>query len=126
MLKLNRSWFPLARFLEDKFKWAEIVASTKEIRLVIEDNTVSTAAGIRSLCDKVRAPRDSAVDGTDVEEGVVSPDHTVRGGLHYDSSRVLPPFARSFLHVDDSKIEQFLRDVVTNAINNSPVGGTVS
>ena len=67
MLKLNRSWFPLARFLEDKFKWAEIVASTKEIRLVIEDNTVATAAGIRSLCDKVRVPKDSAVDGSDVE-----------------------------------------------------------
>jgi hypothetical protein len=53
--------------LEDKFNWAEIVASTKEIRLVIEDNTVSTAAGIRSLCDKVKVSRDSAVDGTDVE-----------------------------------------------------------
>lgn len=62
MLKLELSWFPLARFLEDKFKWAEIVASTKEVRLVIEDNTVSTAAGIRSLCEKV-----SREDGTDIE-----------------------------------------------------------
>lgn len=54
-------------------------------------------------------------------ECLVSFDPAARGttgGFHSESSRVLPPFARSFLHVDDSKIEQFLRDVVTNAVNN--------
>ena len=33
-----------------------------------------------------------------------------------EPSRELPPFARSFLHIDASKIDQFLRNVVTNAV----------
>ena len=58
MLKLDLGWFPLARFFEDKFKWAEMMASTKQIRLTIEDNTVATAAGMRRLLEDVS--RDSS------------------------------------------------------------------
>ena len=57
-LKLDLSWSPLAQFFEDKFKWAEIVASTKQVTLAIVDNTVSTAAGIRTL--RGRTSRDSS------------------------------------------------------------------
>ena len=53
ILKLDLSWFPLAQFFEDKFKWAEIVARTKEVRLIVEDNTVSTMAGLRRLLEDV-------------------------------------------------------------------------
>ena len=51
MLKLDLGWFPLARYFENKFKWAEMMASTKQITLTIEDNTVATAAGIRRLLE---------------------------------------------------------------------------
>ena len=67
MLKLNLRWFPLALFLENKFKWVEIVASIKKIKLVIEDNTVSMTAGLRSLCEKNSRDSGSAVDGIDIE-----------------------------------------------------------
>lgn len=50
-MKLDLSWFPLAQFLEDKFKWADMIANTKQIRLSIQDNTVSTAAGIQKLLE---------------------------------------------------------------------------
>ena len=53
MLKLDLGWFPLARYFENKFKWAEMMASTKQITLTIEDNTVATAAGIRRLLEDV-------------------------------------------------------------------------
>eukprot|EP01035_Chromulina_nebulosa_P000800 gene800-1081_t len=57
-LQLDLSWSPLVRFLENKFKWAEIVASTKRVTLLVEDNTVATAAGIRS--PRGRPSRDSS------------------------------------------------------------------
>ena len=53
MLKLDLGWFPLARYFENKFKWAEMMASTKQITLTIEDNTVAIAAGIRRLLEDV-------------------------------------------------------------------------
>ena len=50
-----------------------------------------------------------------LSEGVLSSVSRVREA-HGEQARDLPPFARSFLHVDDSKIEQFLLNVVTNAV----------
>jgi hypothetical protein len=57
----------LALFLENKFKWVEIVASIKKINLVIEDHTVSMTAGLRSLSEKYSRDSGYAVDGTDIE-----------------------------------------------------------
>ena len=132
---MERSWWPLDRFLEDKLKWAELLAGTKQIRLSIEDETVSTTLGLRNLRGKVsRAIADTELVIRDIEgkanidipalyrtsspiicvpaEGDVFNNHSVR----LNRSQSLPPFARSFLHVDSSKIVQFLRNVVTNAV----------
>ena len=138
LLKLERSWWPLDRFLEDKLKWAELLAGTKQIRLSIEDETVSTTLGLRNLRGKVsRAIADTELVIRDIEgsanidipalyrtsspiicvpaEGDVFNNHSAR--LNRSQSPIeLPPFARSFLHVDSSKIVQFLRNVVTNAV----------
>ena len=43
------------------------MASTKNIKLVIEDHTVSMTAGLRSLCEKNSRDSGSAVDGIDIE-----------------------------------------------------------
>eukprot|EP01036_Dinobryon_divergens_P035035 gene35035-45356_t len=105
-LTLDLRWSPLVRFLEGKLKWAEIVASAKQVTLAIEDNTVATAAGIRNLSG--RTSRDSALMGElfvrDIE------------GRCLEQS----------VHVAESP----RRAVETTAsmcnINHSPVGGTVS
>jgi hypothetical protein len=46
--------------------------------------------------------------------------HSARGGDN-DLSSDLPPFARLFLHVDESKFEQFLRNVIANAVRIFPL-----
>ena len=43
------------------------MASSKKIKIVIEDNTVSMMAGLRSLCEKNSRDSGSAVDGIDIE-----------------------------------------------------------
>jgi hypothetical protein len=142
ILKLDLGWFPLARFFEDKFKWAEMMASIKQIRLTIEDNTVATVPGMRRLLQDVSRESSSSIGLVvrDIEGDIAgimlaSPcasfitilyqfcllegDEAISNSARenrFAQLRGLPPFARSFLHVDDAKIDQFLRNVVTNAV----------
>ena len=137
----------MARFFEDKFKWAEIVASTKQVTLAIEDNTVSTVAGICNL--RGRTSRDTSsmmelaaardIEGevtvvlptsvlylfsnqppphnlTSSSEGAATSSLLFMRGTQGEYVGQLSLWARSFLHVDASKIVQFLRNVVTNAV----------
>ena len=87
-MKLDLSWFPLAQFLEDKFKWADMIANTKQIRLSIQDNTVSTAAGIQKLLEL--SFRDTSTLSTDlvvrdIEGGatIVSSSHGSKNSFNY-------------------------------------------
>lgn len=139
ILKLDLGWFPLARFFEDKFIWAEMMASTKQIRLTIEDNTVATVAGMRRLLEDVSRESSSSMDLVvrDIEgdmaiticaiilfllllllllDGVETSTHSMQENHHREPLRELPPFAKSFLNIDISKIDQFLRNVITNAV----------
>ena len=140
MMKLELSWFPLARFLEDKFKWAEMIASTRQIRLSIQDNTVSTTTGMQKLLELTsRDASSSDLVVRDIEGGftivtsclytellIITIGHLFSDGLDISLHPVqenrreplleLPPFAKSVLHVDMFKIEQLLRNVVTKAV----------
>jgi len=139
-MKLDLSWFPLARFLENKFKWAEMIASTRQIRLTIQDNTVSTTAGIQKLLELTsRDASSSDLVVRDIEGGAAIVSSCLYtdlfiiaiGNLFSDGMDIslhpvqesrreplleLPPFAKSFLHVDMFKIEQLLCNVITKAV----------
>jgi hypothetical protein len=83
MMKLDLSWFPLAQFLEDKFKWADMIANTKQIRLSIQDNTVSTAAGIQKLLEL--SSRDTSTLSTDLVVRDIEGGATIVSSLTYQS-----------------------------------------
>ena len=82
-MKLDLSWFPLAQFLEDKFKWADMIANTKQIRLSIQDNTVSIAAGIQKLLEL--SSRDTSTLSTDLVVRDIEGGATIVLSLTYQS-----------------------------------------
>eukprot|EP00597_Dinobryon_sp_UTEXLB2267_P007408 CAMPEP_0170095072 /NCGR_PEP_ID=MMETSP0019_2-20121128/27684_1 /TAXON_ID=98059 /ORGANISM="Dinobryon sp., Strain UTEXLB2267" /LENGTH=585 /DNA_ID=CAMNT_0010316625 /DNA_START=846 /DNA_END=2604 /DNA_ORIENTATION=+ len=121
--KLDLSWKPLLRLLDGKLAWMELLAKNKEVRLTVQDNTVASGEGVLNLLQKTDQQR-SISSGEPLSIMEVG-GSTINDELALLDNRIMNlPFANAVLKLDVFKIDQVIRNLVTNAMKNS-TGGTV-
>lgn len=103
--QLERVWRPL---LQGKLHWATILADKKRIKLTIADLTVASG-GSEAVCDTENGSLFKRADSDELDlenNPAESQDH-------------------AFLHVDQYKIDQVIRNLITNAMKFTPAEGAV-
>ena len=101
---MELSWTSVARFLENSFGWAMVLAAKKGVILTVENNTnLITSSAITDSPQLLSSPSTSALD---LEIGGAP--------LTYPPPRQV--FEDVYLHMDCYKIEQVIRNLVTNAV----------
>mmetsp|Transcript_9907 Transcript_9907/g.13587 ORF Transcript_9907/g.13587 Transcript_9907/m.13587 type:complete len:940 (-) Transcript_9907:315-3134(-) len=108
---LDMSWKPLLRLLEGKLKWAILLARKKKVELTIVDETVATDAGLNSLLLTERNQLNS------IDEDMTSSERNEQTMAEEQMKLVL--------NVDVHKIDQVIRNLISNAVKFTPTGGSV-
>jgi len=112
-LNLEQSWKPLTNLLQGKLKWVSILAAKKNVNLSITDSTTASEFGVDTSND-LSSPNYNA-EGLNLQDG---------GGLPVSdtkhSSQPTP-----LLYVDTFRIDQVIRNLITNAMKFTPPGGNV-
>jgi len=132
--KLDLSWKPLMGVFEGKLKWTELLAMNKDVTLRITDETVTTDAGIRARTTNSNIKLDQSANTFDLLEGgsrgssgnIGTPSKQINSSLRStDSESGSALLAGAYLHMDSFKIDQVIRNMVTNAMKFTPAKGTV-
>jgi len=98
-LKLEQSWKPLDHLFAGKLKWATILAEKKHVNLTITDTI-----GV-------------------ISEVSATGDISNRGGLSTNKKHTT--LSALSLYLDEFRIDQVIRNLVTNAMKFTPSGGSV-
>lgn len=125
---LEKTWLPIAEVLKDKLNWAYILAENNNLTLSILDN-ISPIASIES--------EDNVVTRMDLgDSSRRSSQHCEDGDHHLALSRRDSAFeveekyrstsSQFYVHADIYKIEQVIRNLITNAVKFTPSGGSVT
>ena len=105
---MELSWSPVARFLENSFGWAMVLAAKKGVNLTVENNTnLITSIATFDSPPLFPSPDTSALMTRDLEIG---------GATTQTSSPPRQVLEDVYLHMDIYKIEQVIRNLVTNAV----------
>ena len=87
-LKLELAWYPLPQFFEKNYSWAKMLAEKKDISLTIDYSAIAQHRRLR-----------------DIENGS---SHT--------EELELVSVQEAVLHVDMYKVDQVIRNLITNAV----------
>ena len=94
IFKLEQSWRGLDGSFHNKLSWAQILADRSNVALSIEDSTLATASPYQGV--------------EDIEQN---------GGVPVDQSFL--PQRDTYLHIDVFRIDQVIRNMITNAVSIS-------
>lgn len=86
-LKLELAWYPLPQFFEKNYSWAKMLAEKKGISLMIDYSAIANPQDQNRLMD--------------IEEASSTEQLSVRDAV---------------LHVDMYKVDQVIRNLITNAV----------
>eukprot|EP01036_Dinobryon_divergens_P061853 gene61853-biopygen30372 len=95
----------MVRFLENKFGWAHVVASQKGVVFSVKDSSLATEFGPSDLVPPI-ADEENGLDGV--------------GNAVLEAQRNL------VVYIDIYRIEQVIRNLITNAMKFTPREGEVS
>eukprot|EP00597_Dinobryon_sp_UTEXLB2267_P018401 CAMPEP_0201112880 /NCGR_PEP_ID=MMETSP0812-20130820/77514_1 /ASSEMBLY_ACC=CAM_ASM_000668 /TAXON_ID=98059 /ORGANISM="Dinobryon sp., Strain UTEXLB2267" /LENGTH=717 /DNA_ID=CAMNT_0047376309 /DNA_START=781 /DNA_END=2938 /DNA_ORIENTATION=- len=112
-LKLEQSWKPLKNLLQGKLKWVSILAAKKHVNLTVTDSTTASEFG-------VEANNDSSSPYSNAPAAEEGPSSLQEDGPAPDTNQPTP-----VLYVDTFRIDQVIRNLITNAMKFTPPGGSV-
>ena len=96
-LKLELAWYPLPQFFEKNYSWAKMLAEKKDISLTIDYSAIAQQQGQGQ--GKHRRLRD------------------IENGSSHTDELELVSVQDAVLHVDMYKVDQVIRNLITNAVN---------
>mmetsp|Transcript_17069 Transcript_17069/g.23459 ORF Transcript_17069/g.23459 Transcript_17069/m.23459 type:complete len:922 (+) Transcript_17069:41-2806(+) len=110
---LELSYKPLMQLFEGQLQWAELLAKSSGISFIIVDETVSTESGVQGCVSRMLS--ETILDFCPEESDVLFEQHVQNLSL-----------ANAYVRIDEHKIEQVIRNLVSNAIKATPTTKSVS
>ena len=114
---LELSWRSVTQFLGNKFGWAKMLAAKKSVDLTVESNVdVASSSELvmrdNSAVTRTLAPAVATADS----EGDVEAGCTLTSSLSN-----IQAYQNVYLHIDTYKIEQVIRNLITNAVRKRDI-----
>lgn len=126
--KLEMNYLPLLRLFDDKLNWARLMARSKDVHFSVEDDTDSTETGFQATMDRNRPTDDSRLESAEgtsymtilIDSEYWTPSTLIStAGESVSVSECLESvcLAGTFARIDAGKIDQVLRNLLTNAVH---------
>ena len=103
---LDLSWHPMPTFLAGKFAWAKILAEQKALKLIIQDNPLASH-GLEDVASEGESSKYALQELYSL--------WNYAGDVEQSLPALLPAHG-TYLQVDTFKIEQVIRNLITNAV----------